>query len=241
MADITLDAHHQALPGRHRGREGHEPRHRGRRVHDPRRPVRLREVDGAADDRRARGHHRRRPVDRRRARQRARAARPRHRDGLPELRAVPAHDRAREHGLRAEAREGRPGGDRPQGRRGRADPRPHRAPRPQARRTSPAASASAWRWAARSCATRRRSSWTSRCRTSTRSCACRCAPRSRASRSDLGTTTVYVTHDQTEAMTLGDRVAVMRDGRPAAGRHAAGALRRTRRTCSSRASSARRR
>jgi len=29
----------------------------------------------------------------------------------------------------------------------------------------------------------------------------------------LGVTTVYVTHDQTEAMTLGDRVAVMQDGR----------------------------
>jgi multiple sugar transport system ATP-binding protein len=29
---------------------------------------------------------------------------------------------------------------------------------------------------------------------------------------DLGVTTVYVTHDQTEAMTLGDRVAVMRGG-----------------------------
>ena len=28
----------------------------------------------------------------------------------------------------------------------------------------------------------------------------------------LGTTTVYVTHDQTEAMTLGDRVAVLRRG-----------------------------
>src|SRR6187401_3644046 len=31
--------------------------------------------------------------------------------------------------------------------------------------------------------------------------------------SNLATTTLYVTHDQTEAMTLGQRVAVMRDGR----------------------------
>jgi multiple sugar transport system ATP-binding protein len=29
----------------------------------------------------------------------------------------------------------------------------------------------------------------------------------------LGTTTIYVTHDQIEAMTLGERVAVMRDGK----------------------------
>jgi multiple sugar transport system ATP-binding protein len=29
---------------------------------------------------------------------------------------------------------------------------------------------------------------------------------------DLGVTTIYVTHDQVEAMTLGDRVAVLRDG-----------------------------
>ena len=28
----------------------------------------------------------------------------------------------------------------------------------------------------------------------------------------LGTTTIYVTHDQVEAMTMGDRIAVMRDG-----------------------------
>jgi multiple sugar transport system ATP-binding protein len=31
-------------------------------------------------------------------------------------------------------------------------------------------------------------------------------------RQELGTTTVYVTHDQVEAMTMGDRVAVMREG-----------------------------
>ena len=29
---------------------------------------------------------------------------------------------------------------------------------------------------------------------------------------DLGTTTIYVTHDQVEAMTMGDRIVVMRDG-----------------------------
>ena len=59
---------------------------------------------------------------------------PRHRDGVPELRAVPAHDRAREHGLRAQARQGR------QGRRSTAGWRRRPAmldltepPRPQAR------------------------------------------------------------------------------------------------------------
>ena len=40
-------------------------------------------------------------------------------------------------------------------------------------------------------------------------------------------TTVYVTHDQVEAMTMGDRVAVMRRGRAPAGRRAAAALRAT--------------
>ena len=38
------------------------------------------------------------------------------------------------------------------------------------------------------------------------------------------TTTVYVTHDQVEAMTLADRVVVMNDGMHRAGRAAAGAL-----------------
>ena len=58
--------------------------------------------------------------------------------------------------------------------------------------------------------------------------------------SDLGTTTVYVTHDQTEAMTLGDRVAVMRAGDlQQVGAPASSTT--PRRTCSSPGSSARRR
>ena len=57
----------------------------------------------------------------------------------------------------------------------------------------------------------------------------------------LGTTAIYVTHDQVEAMTLGDRVVVMRGRRGAAGRRAARALQRARPTASSPASSARRR
>ena len=41
----------------------------------------------------------------------------------------------------------------------------------------------------------------------------------------LGITTVYVTHDQVEAMTMGHRVAVLADGHAAAVRHAAPAVR----------------
>ena len=61
-------------------------------------------------------------------------------------------------------------------------------------------------------ASRGRSSWTSRSRTSTRSCGRRCGPRSALLHKELGVTTIYVTHDQVEAMTLGQRVAVMRKG-----------------------------
>ena len=40
----------------------------------------------------------------------------------------------------------------------------------------------------------------------------RCAPRSPAFSGEVGATTIYVTHDQVEAMTMGDRVAVLRKG-----------------------------
>ena len=59
--------------------------------------------------------------------------------------------------------------------RGRRPARAQRAPRPQARPTSPAGSASGSPWAGPSSASRTRSSWTSRCPTSTPSCGCRCA------------------------------------------------------------------
>ena len=55
----------------------------------------------------------------------------------------------------------------------------------------------------------------------------------------LGVTTVYVTHDQTEAMTLGQRVAVHARRADPPGRHAAAALPRSRATSSWPASSAR--
>ena len=58
---------------------------------------------------------------------------------------------------------------------------------------------------------------------------------------DLGVTTIYVTHDQVEAMTMGDRVAVMRKGDAPAGRLARRSSTTARSTSSSAASSAARR
>ena len=55
-------------------------------------------------------------------------------------------------------------------------------------------------------------SWMSRSPTSMPCCGWRCAPSSSAAGRD-GTTTVYVTHDQVEAMSMGDRIAVMRAGK----------------------------
>ena len=55
------------------------------------------------------------------------------------------------------------------------------------------------------------SSWTSRSPTSTRSSGCRCV-RDREAAAGSRVTTIYVTHDQIEAMTMGDRVAVLKQG-----------------------------
>ena len=115
----------------------------------------------------------------RRPRRHARAPEgPRHRDGVPELRALPAHDGRRQHGLRAQDRGHAEGRDPQAGRGGGEDPRPRASTWTASRRPSPVDSASASPWAARSCARRRCSAWTSRCPTWTPSCGCPPAPRS---------------------------------------------------------------
>jgi multiple sugar transport system ATP-binding protein len=58
---------------------------------------------------------------------------------------------------------------------------------------------------------------------------------------DLGATTIYVTHDQVEAMTLADRVVVLRDGARSSRSARRWSCTTGRRTSSSRSSSARRR
>ncbi len=97
-------------------------------------PVRVRQdhraahARGARDDLGGRGPHRR-------ARRQLRAvARSRHRDGVPELRALPAPERVREHRVRTARQEGAEARDRPAGAGRRADARARGAARPQAAR-----------------------------------------------------------------------------------------------------------
>ena len=92
----------------------------------------MREVDAVAHDRRARGSDCRLDQHRRQRRHRARAAPPRHRDGVPELRPLSAHDDPPEPRLRAQGPEGAQGGRPPARRGGGRAPRPHGDARPQA-------------------------------------------------------------------------------------------------------------
>ena len=77
------------------------------------RPVRLRQVDLAAHDRRAGIDHRRHRLDRRQGGQRHRPDRARHRHGVPELRALSAYEGLRQHGLRPAQPRHAEGRDRP--------------------------------------------------------------------------------------------------------------------------------
>ena len=204
MAQVVLEGPEQEVR-RGARRQGRQPDDPGQGVHGPRRAVGLRQDHDAPHGGRARGDHRRRDRHRRPDRQRSAAQGPRHRHGVPELRALPAHERVRQHGLRPQDAEVPEGGD-PEARAGRRrDPRHPGAAQAQAapalRRPAPARAP----WAAPSCGTRRSSSSTSRSPTSTPSCACRCASSSSACTSASRPPPIYVTHDQVEAMTLGSR------------------------------------
>ena len=120
----------------------------------------------------------------------------------------------REHGLRAEDAEAGQGVDRARGwRRAGVAARDRRAAGAAAAGACRAASASGSPWGARSCA--RPQAFLMDEPLSNLDAKLRVEMRAYIARlhQELGTTTLYVTHDQTEAMTMGDRVAVMRDGR----------------------------
>ena len=108
--------------------------------------------------------------------------------------------------------------------RGRGDARAGVAARAQAGARCPAASASASRSAGRWCGNRRCSCSTNRCPTSTPSCAHPMRVEIARLHRQLGTTMIYVTHDQIEAMTLGQRIVVLDRGRDPADRHADGVV-----------------
>ena len=149
-----------------------------------------------------------------RARHDPRPAQPaRHGDGLPGLQPLPEHDCAAERRVRAEDPR------QPRSRAGNARVEScssswgSATPATAIRTSSPAGCSSGSRSPARSRSSRGSSSSTSRFRRSTQRCACSCGRKSGGSRSRLGITTIYVTHDQEEALSISDRVAVLSQGR----------------------------
>ena len=225
MAAIAMQEHRQALRRRLRGRQRCQPGHRRRRVRDPGRAVRLRQVDAAADDRGAGGHHLGRHAHRRQAGQRQGTARPQPLDGVPELRALSAPvASSRTSRSRCGCGASSPRARCASGSRRRRHARAAGAPRPQAgqlsggQRQRVAMGRAIVRQADAFLFDEPLSNLDAKLRGQMRTEILRMQRR-------LGTTTVYVTHDQTEAMTLGRPGCGAAEGRAAAGRHSARAVR----------------
>ena len=199
---------------RRRGRRGLRPVGRARRVRVVPRAVRLRQDDDAAHDRGLRAARLPGPitVDGKDITQHA-AEQAQRGHGLPVVRPVPEHDRRRQHRLRDAGPEAPEGRDPQAGRRAAGDDQPAREGAIATRTSSRAGSSSASRSRARSRSSRRCSCSTSRCRRSTPRSAIALRSEIRAIQRQLGITTVYVTHDQEEALSLSDRVVVMSEGR----------------------------
>ena len=137
---------------------------------------------------------------------------PRHRHGVPELRALSAHDRAAEHGLLAEAGEGADGGDGGRGAARRRHPRPRasccdRYPRQLSggQRQRVAMGRAIVRNPQVFLFDEPLSNLDAKLRVQMRA-------EIKELHQRLKVTTVYVTHDQIEAMTMADKIVVMNGG-----------------------------
>ena len=228
MSEIRLDQVTKEFAGGvQRGRRC-QPHDLERRVHGPRRPLRLREDDAPPHARRARGGLGGRDLDRRARGLAPRAARPRHRDGLPELRRSTRTSRSRgtsatgSRCARRRRRRSRVGSRRS---RGCSGSRSCSQRRPGAlsggQRQRVAMGRAIVREPAVFLMDEPLSNLDAKLRVDMRAELARLHER-------LGITTVYVTHDQVEAMTLGHARRRHARRHRAAGRHAADALPRAR-------------
>ena len=130
---------------------------RRRRVHGARRAVRVRQVHDPADPGRTRGGHRRRGHHRRHAGHRPPAEGAGRRDGVPELRALSAHDRRAEPRVRSPPPQDTEGRAEAARRRRRDDPGPRSARCSASRESSRVGSGNGWRWDGRWSGSPRRS------------------------------------------------------------------------------------
>ena len=143
----------------------------------------------------------------------AAATDPQHRLRVPDAGPLPAHVGRRQRRLRAlgqaleEGRHPRPR------RRDADDGRAGVATARDCRRSCPAASSSGWPWHGCWPPTRPCCCSTSRCPRSTRTCATPSSTRSWISSGGPRKTAIYVTHDQSEAFAISDRIVVMNGGR----------------------------
>ena len=208
--DLHLESVTKQFASVHRGRRP-QPHRPAWVVLRPARPLGLRQDDDPADGGRPRAAHPRTHAHRRHRPHRLASLRAPGQHGVPELRALPAPDHPRQRRLRARSAVVTPTPPRRGRRRARAGADVglrRRASRP----SSPVASSSAWRWPGPWSTVPRCCCSTSRSAPSTSSCVARCRSSSSGSRPRSGLTFIHVTHDQEEAMTMADTVAVMNAG-----------------------------